>query len=200
MVAQAQSTGSGWILVQEYRDRERAAVDMSDYVSGAIRERAASNFVHATIATNVLAAIEQQLNGKQCRALSIGMKVGAEPGCFYVYPEGCVLCREPRLLDDEGDILLNPTVIFEVLSPSTEAYNRGLKAVPYRSIPSLKEHLLISQDRPLVERYSRLPDGLWLVETAEGLDAALTVASTECTLSLADVYDRIEFDLSQPHI
>ena len=112
----------------------------------------------------------------------------------YTYPDVTVVCGERQFADGRRDVLLNPTLVVEVLSPSTEAYNRGEKAAAYRQLASLQEYLLIAQDRPHVEQYTRQPDGRWLLTEADNLAAVLRLPSIQCDLALADVYDGVSFE------
>ena len=105
-----------------------------------------------------------------------------------------MVCGKPTFADNEFDNLLNPTVIIEVLSPSTEAYDRGAKFRRYRKIASLREYILITQDSPRIERYQLLESGIWGLSDAEGVDAQITIDSIQCTLSLADVYEKVTFE------
>lgn len=105
-----------------------------------------------------------------------------------------VICGEPQFYDERRDILTNPTVVFEVLSPSTEAYDRGEKFLRYRmQIEALREYVLVSQHRPLVERYARQPDGSWSYSSADSLDDTVELTSIHCRLPFAEIYDRIVF-------
>ncbi len=184
------------VTQEEYLVRERAAEYKSDYVYGEIRAMAGASLAHNTINANLTVEIGSQLKGKPCRPLTSDMRLLADPGGLYVYPDLTVVCEEPILADDKLDILVNPTLIFEILSRSTESYDRGLKAIRYREIESLREYVFISQEEPLIERYSRQPDGLWLIETVRGLTASVHIASIDCTLALAEIYDRVEFGVS----
>lgn len=103
------------------------------------------------------------------------------------------LCAEPRFLDGEMDTLLNPEVVVEVLSPTTEAFDRGAKFSDYRAILSLREVLFVSQDRARIERFERRDDGRWLLTDHAGLDAAVELPAIGCRLELAQVYDKVEF-------
>ncbi len=179
--------------VGAYLVRERRADYKSDYVYGVVKAMTGGSYRHGAIALNVGISIGSQLKGKRCQAVSSDVKVEADPDGLYVYPDLTVVCDEPRFLDTEKDVLTNPTVVVEVISPSTEAYDRGLKSVRYRGMPTLREYLLIAQDRPLVERYVRQADGLWYVETFEGMQGVVTLSSIECTVPLADIYDRVTF-------
>ena len=114
---------------------------------------------------------------------------------LYAYPDLQIVCGETDLTDhDHLDTLLNPLVIIEVLSPSTERYDRGEKFRHYRQIPSLQAYVLVSQDAPLIECYQRNPDDTWTFTDAAGLDASIAIPPVDCTLPLADVYQKIDFD------
>jgi Uma2 family endonuclease len=117
------------------------------------------------------------------------VQVGASG--LYTYPDATALCGEPRFLDDTRDTLLNPSLIVEVLSPSTEAYDRGRKFEHYRSIESLREYLLVSAERVSVELFSRQPDGRWLLAAAASMDDVLDLPSVGCRIALADVYEGV---------
>src|SRR5438046_5843825 len=104
------------------------------------------------------------------------MRLLADPEGLYVYPDLTVVCEEPQFADSHLDILINPMVIFEILSPSTEDYDRGLKAERYQEIESLIEYIFISQHKPLIERHARQANGLWLEESVEGMDSVLQIA------------------------
>jgi Uma2 family endonuclease len=108
------------------------------------------------------------------------------------------MCGTPQLEDDYGDSLLNPTVIIEVLSPSTESYDRGKKFQHYRTLDTLQEYVLIAQDAPRIEFYTRQPNDTWLLSDASQLDAVIELTSVQCSLALADVYEKVEFTEEQP--
>jgi len=112
---------------------------------------------------------------------------------MYTYPDISVVCGKPVLADDHQDVLLNPVVIFEVLSPSTERYDRGLKLQRYRTIASLQDYILVSQNEPRVEQYTRQENNLWVLRDYETLDDVLTVASIGISLPMRAIYNRIEF-------
>ena len=121
------------------------------------------------------------------------MRQGQHSGMFS-YADASVVCGEPRFNDQHRDVLLNPTVIFEVLSPSTEAFDRGDKFLRYRTyLETLSDYLLLSADKPLVERFQRQDGGLWLYAGIEGLQANLELPSIGCRLPLAEIYDRVEW-------
>ncbi|MEL6272156.1 MAG: Uma2 family endonuclease, partial [Chloroflexota bacterium] len=129
-----------------------------------------------------------------CRGYTTDMRVRVTPQ-MYTYPDIIVVCGDPQFADDQFDTLLNPTLIIEILSPSTERYDRGRKFAYYRALPTLQEYVLIAQDEPRIQRYlRRTDDEQWLFTEAAGLGATLAPTSIDCTLTLADVYDRIDFD------
>lgn len=111
---------------------------------------------------------------------------------LFTYPDVVVVCGEPRLADEHLDTLLNPTLLIEVLSPSTEAYDRGKKFEHYRTIESLAEYLLVAQDEPRIEQFVRQPDGHWLFTAIAGLPATILLPSIRCELSLSEVYDKVQ--------
>jgi Uma2 family endonuclease len=113
---------------------------------------------------------------------------------LYTYPDIVVVCNRPQLADNQFDTLLNPTILIEVLSPSTEAYDRGKKFGHYRTLDSLQEYLLIAHDAPLIEHFVRQDDGTWRFAAASGLEASIALPSVGCTLELADIYSLVEWD------
>ena len=122
------------------------------------------------------------------------MKVLIPSVRLYTYPDIVVVCGEPKFVDDEFDTLTNPLLLIEILSDSTESYDRGQKFKNYRSIDSLREYVLISQRSPSIEKYVKHGDGFWMLSDAAGLDSSITIESIDCRLSLADVYDKVNFD------
>ena len=149
---------------------------------------------HSLIVTNVISELSMQVKGRPCKVYSNDMRARIAPKKAYTYPDVIVVCGVPQFEDDRRDTLLNPTVIVEVLSPSTEAHDRGLKFESYRAIPSLQEYLLISQSKPLIERYVRQENmRFWMFDDAAELDAVIELTAIACRLALAEAYDKIEF-------
>jgi Uma2 family endonuclease len=141
---------------------------------------------------NAFAEIRAQLRGRPCEAYVNDMRVKVERTGMYTYPDVIGLCEEPRFEDDIVDTLLNPTVIIEVLSPSTERYDRGEKFAHYRRLESLREYILIAQDIRRIEHYRRDGDTWVLTEVSEP-ESALVISSISCTLQLTEIYDRVKF-------
>jgi Uma2 family endonuclease len=147
---------------------------------------------HNLIATNVLREFSLQLKGRPCTTYPSDMRVKISPTGLYTYPDVTVVCGEARFEDTRQDTLLNPTLIVEVLSESTEAYDRGGKFAHYRKLGSLLGYVLITQTKPHIEHYIRQPDHRWLLEEAEGLHSTVYFPAIDCHLSLAEAYDKVE--------
>lgn len=178
---------------EEYLAIERAADHRSEYFAGEMFAMAGASETHVTIAANTLALLVVQLKGRPCKAYGSEMRLKVSATGLYAYPDLMVVCG-PLLFDDERrDTLLNPTVLIEVLSDSTEAYDRGRKFGHYRTIESLSDYLLIAQDQPRIEHFARQPDGSWLYTPHDGLNQEAAISSIGCRLPLADVYDKVEF-------
>ena len=152
------------------------------------------SLTHNRISINLAIELGAQLRTRPCQVLGMDLKVRMPDSRKFFYPDIVVVCGEPQFHDDRKDIILNPVVVVEVLSKSTEAFDRGAKFRAYRTIESLKEYVLVSQDRPLVEQYVRIEGGRWSLTEAEGLEGSLTLPSIECTLNLGAVYNRVDFN------
>ena len=177
----------------EYLAFERDSEERHEWLDGLIYEMAGESLAHSTICINLAITIGTQLKGKPCRALSPNMKVYCRLPTdstlkgLFAYPDVTVVCGKPLFHDKHQDVLINPRVIVEVLSNSTERYDRSEKFVRYRQNESLTDYVLVSQDRPQVEHYTRQPDGSWSYRRTTGLEASIVIASIQCTLKLADV-------------
>jgi Uma2 family endonuclease len=191
---------------EEYLAIERASEERHEYIDGRIFAMAGESDQHGEICVNLTGNLHLQLKGKPCRARAQNTKVrsGPEPKAsqppaqppegFYSYPDALVVCGERKFHDKYRDVLLNPSVIIEVLSKSTEAFDRGEKFIRYRTwLPSLTDYILVSQDKPMIEHYRRQSDGEWVLSTLNGLDASLKIESIGCSLKLSDVYDGVQF-------
>lgn len=179
---------------EEYLAFERGTDARHEYLDGHVYAMAGESIEHSRICVNVAGELRARLKGSPCEVLSPNMKVVTSPTGLFSYPDVVVLCGEPRFYDERRDILTNPTVVFEVLSPSTEAYDRGEKFLRYRTqIATLREYVLVSQHRPLVEHYVRQPDGSWSYSSASDLSEVIDMPSIGCRLPLSEVYDRIVF-------
>jgi Uma2 family endonuclease len=181
----------------EYLALERKSPTRNEYYRGEIFAMSGASREHNLIGGNINREIGNQILDRPCESYSSDMRVFIDETGLYTYPDVVVVCGQPEFLDREVDTLLNPTVIFEVLSESTEAYDRGVKFGHYRRIPSLKEYVLISQDRMLVERYTRQGDN-WVLTDFTRLDQSLRLESIDCTIPLDRIYAKVKFDEAAP--
>ncbi len=174
---------------EEYLRFERNSETRHEFLDGVVYAMAGESPDHSTICFNLAAITGPQLREKPCRGFSPNMKVRAGLGGLYAYPDLMIVCGEPKFHDKHGDVLLNPTVIFEVLSPSTEKYDRGEKFRRYRTqIESLQDYVMVSQDQARIEHHHRQPDSTWTATEANGLDGLLVLSSIDCRIPLAEVY------------
>ena len=174
---------------EEYLELERKAEFKSEYYNGQIVAMSGASRWHDFIASQLETLIGQHLRGKKCLKFTANMRVLAAPSGLYTYPDLSVTCDEPRFGDPFGETLLNPSLLVEILSPSTENYDRGTKAKLYREIPSLRELLLVSQKDYEVELYRRQSDGTWSLIEAKGLQSAIALESIGYTLPLRELYE-----------
>ena len=176
---------------QEYLTRERAAETKSEYVDGFLIAMSGGTPRHSLVAMNVGAALHIQCRGRPCRVFNSDLRVRVAEAGMYAYPDVVAVCGEPEFEEGAPDCLTNPTVIVEVLSETTEAYDRGLKFGRYRQRTSLQEYVLVAQDRVSVERYTRRGE-FWAFSAATNLDDVIELPSIGCTLALRDIYDKVE--------
>ncbi len=178
--------------VEQYLEFERTSEFKHEYLDGCIYAMAGASRHHNLIAGNTYASLHAQLRKGPCEVYPADMRV--KVGANYAYPDVSVVCGTPQFTGDTPDTLANPMLIVEVLSPSTETHDRGTKSQHYRELDSLQEYLLIAQDSYRVEHYVRQHNGQWLLSDVVGIDAVLELASIGCTLSLADVYEKVTFE------
>jgi Uma2 family endonuclease len=181
---------------EQYLEIERKAEFKSEYYQGEMFAMSGASEVHVLIAGNVYAGLHQQLRHRPCRAYSSDMRVNVSAGGLYTYPDVTVVCGKPEFLDTAVDTLLNPTVIIEVLSKSTESFDRGKKFDLYTALPSLAEYVLISSLFVRAERFTREPNGTWNFEAKNSLEGSIHLKSIDCQLLLADVYEKVDFAIS----
>ncbi|MGA7236526.1 MAG: Uma2 family endonuclease [Bryobacteraceae bacterium] len=184
-----------FLTPEQYLAIEREAPYKSEYHAGEMLAMAGAREGHNLVSSNTVRELSGQLRARPCRVYGSDMRVGVGPD-HYVYPDVTAACGAPQFLDLTRDTLLNPNLIVEVLSPSTEAYDRGRKFELYQSIPSFTEYLLLASDRVHADLYVRQPGGLWLRSSFGELNNELTLESVSCRLKLADLYEKVEFDRS----
>jgi Uma2 family endonuclease len=168
---------------EEYLALERGSELRHEYVDGRMVAMTGGSRNHALIVTNLGGELRQQLKGRPCEVYTSDLRVQVSATGLYSYPDVVVVCGEPRFEDPYLDTLLNPTVIIEVLSPTTEPYDRGRTFEQYRTLESLREYLLISQDHPLVEQFLRQEADAWLLKATAGFGEVVSLPSVQCEIA-----------------
>ena len=186
----ATAAAQTYFTPEEYLALERKAHCKSEYLSGHIIAMAGASFTHNLIKADTVTVLNNRLRSQNCVAISSDMRVRPSPRDSYVYPDVVVVCGEPQFEDEAFDTLLNPIVIVEVLSPSTEAYDRGEKFTRYKQLPSLKEYVLISQDKVQVEHYHRHGEK-WRLNAYRAIEDVVFFPAIGCALPLRDIYARV---------
>jgi Uma2 family endonuclease len=181
-----------FISPEQYLAIERKAERKSEYFNGEMFAMAGASESHVLIVTNVVAELREQLRGRPYTVYSTDLRVKVSPTGLYTYPDVVVVCGQPQFADDQRDTLLNPTLIVEVLSESTQDYDRGEKFEHYRSIASFHEYVLIAQDRYHVEHFVRQPDNRWLLSETNRSEDTIHLSAIDCNLALTEVYDKVE--------
>lgn len=188
------------MTVEEYFAFDEASELKWEYLDGAVFEvyaMAGASPNHNTIVSNAGTSLAFQTRNSKCRVLIADQRVKLSAKA-YAYPDVVVVCGKPEFGGHKNETLLNPTLIVEVLSPSTENYDRGGKAMRYRSLPSLQEIVIIAQDHPYIEVQTRQEDGTWLLREMPHYNGSVELASVGCTLALSEVYRNVEFPDSPP--
>ena len=188
------STALKRITPQEYLIRERQASTKSEFYQGEIFAMGGRSANHSLIAANFVREAGNALKDKPCTVFNSDLRVQIQATGLYTYPDATIVCGEQIFDDDHRDTLLNPTVIVEVLSDSTEKYDRGKKSNHYRQIASLKELILIAQDRPQVERFTRQPNGDWLFHEQKELSAEFELKSLGISVAMSELYRGVKFE------
>ncbi len=177
-----------FISEDEYLIREPEAAYKSEFRNGRVVAMTGASPAHSLITGNVFSEIHYQLKNRPCRVFTSDTRIKVERAHLYTYPDLSVVCEEPRFDRRDRHALINPTLIVEVLSPSTEAYDRGQKFCWYRQLSSLREYVLVAQDSVCVERFSKGEDGEWTSTRVEDMADAIDLPAIGCRLHLADVY------------
>ncbi|MBP6823819.1 MAG: Uma2 family endonuclease [Acidobacteria bacterium] len=189
--------------VAEYLEFERQSEERHEFIDGVIRVMAGESPRHSNINANLIIEVGLRVKGTSCRVFSPNMKVRSGEQTIadsikglFSYPDLTVVCGQPQLHDKVGDVLTNPKVIFEVLSPSTSDFDRSEKFRRLRTFnESLTDYVLVWQTQPLIEHFERQATGQWLMTEVSGLENEFHIASINCRLKLSGIYDRVEFDL-----
>jgi Uma2 family endonuclease len=177
----------------EYLAFERQSEQRHEYYRGEIFAMAGASLAHNRITSNILFELQSQFRERPCDAFVIDMRTKIPNVGLYTYPDIVALCGEPEFEDNVFDTLTNPQMVIEVLSPSTESYDRGQKFQFYRQNESLTDYLLVAQNRLSVEHFRRQPSGEWLLRGYTELDDVIQVESLDCSLSLKEIYLKVDF-------
>jgi len=183
---------SGRLTESEYLEIERAADFKSEFFDGEMFAMAGGTLQHSLIGTNLAREFGNRLLNNRCVAFNADLRIKIEATGLCTYPDLSVICGPPQFAAGTNDTVLNPTLVVEVLSDSTEAYDRGRKFEHYRQIPHLMEYLLVSQTEPRIEQFILQPDGHWLLADAVGMDKKLELPSLKITISLSEVFAKVE--------
>ena len=175
---------------EEYLASERKATVKSEYLRGQIIAMSGASLAHTRIIADIVTELNIQLRGRECEVISNDMRVKTGAKGAYFYPDVVVFCGDPEFEDNVFDTLLNPTLVVEVLSPSTEVFDRGEKFAQYQELVSLREYILVSQDRIHVEQY-RLMKMQWVATECRRYEDVLPLVSINCELPLRDIYRRV---------
>jgi Uma2 family endonuclease len=186
------------LTAEQYLAAERSAEFRHEYYNGHIYAMSGGSFQHFQIIGNVTAELHARLKKRPCAVGSSDLRLRVSPDGLYTYPDVIVINGDPRFADERHDTLLNPALIVEVLSPTTEAYDRGFKSAQYRTVESLEEYALVSQVEPRVEVFRRQPGGHWLLSEAVGLEAVCHFESLDCAIPLSEVYAKVTFSPHDP--
>ena len=178
---------------EEYLALERGSEARHEYHDGELFAMTGGSFRHNVIIGNLVREIGVGIKGRPCRVASSDQRIHVPTTGLYTYPDVVVVCGEPRFLDRQLDTLLNPLILIEVLSPRTEAYDRGKKFEHYQSVPSLDAYLLVAQDQPRIDLFRRHGEEQWLLDSAIGLDAETTLQALDLRLALSEIYDKVDF-------
>ncbi|MDT5159164.1 MAG: hypothetical protein QOH51_3521 [Acidobacteriota bacterium] len=181
--------------LEEYLELDKTSEERFEFWDGEVFCTSGGSEEHDEIETNLLAFLKPQLRARGCRVFSSDMRIKVPSAPPYRYADLSALCGEAQFVEVDGvDALTNPTLIVEVLSPSTEAYDRGDKFTHYKSIPTLREYLLIAQHRPHVTHLFKQDDGTWIHAEANDLDSTIKLTSLDCELPLVEIYRGVSFD------
>ena len=183
---------------EEYLRIERAAEWKSEFIDGEMFAMSGASHRHTIITANLIRSLGNQLLNGPCTVSSADLRVATDRRRHYTYPDIVVVCDPPQYVDGQLDTVTNPTLIAEVLSDSTEKYDRGGKFERYRAVPSLSEYLLVAQDRVHVELFSRQTDGRWSLRDWNDPEAEIDIESLHCRLKVAEVYAKVTFDDTSP--
>ena len=181
------------ITPEQYLEAERKAEFKHEYFDGEVFAMSGGTFPHGTIIGNLTGELRQALKGRSCTVTPNDVRLRVGSGRMYTYPDILVVCGATLFADDQKDTLLNPTLIVEVLSISTETHDCGLKFRQYRTIESLREYVVVSQYEPRVEKFCLQPAGEWLMTECVGLEGICRFESVNCEVAMSEIYYNVTF-------
>jgi Uma2 family endonuclease len=184
----------------EYLTLERTSAYRSEYFQGEIFAMAGGTPRHSLIQTNLTGELRQALKGNSCTTYNSNLRILVDQTGLYTYPDASIVCGPLEIAEGQPDVVLNPTVLFEVLSVSTEASDRGQKFGNYRQIESLREYVLVSQKEILVERFQRNSDNSWTLTESRGIDSQMALTSVGITIPLMEIYDKVDFSQDETEV
>ena len=179
--------------IQEYLEKERAATEKHEYYKGEIFAMSGATLRHNRIQMNFIGEVRSYLKGKPCDVFGSDLRVHIPHNTLFTYPDALIVCNKPELIDNQFDTILNPTVVVEILSKSTQNYDRGDKFKLYRDIPSLKEYIFINSEAFGVEHYTKQPDATWVLEEVSQPSAVLYINNISFSLPLTELYNGVVF-------
>jgi Uma2 family endonuclease len=185
------------ITPEEYLEIERRAETRSEYVDGEMFAMAGTTIEHTRIVRNIITELTLQLRDRPCEVLSTDLRTKVARTGLYTYPDIVGICGSPLLEDDHRDTLLNPVLVIEFLSESTESYDRGKKFAHYRSLASLREYVLVSHYEYRIEKFSVSENGVWVYTECADIAGAIELASISCQLPLSRAYDEVDFEAAK---
>ncbi|MCC7420089.1 MAG: Uma2 family endonuclease [Planctomycetaceae bacterium] len=179
--------------LEEYFERERTSSIKHEYYCGQIFAMAGGSETHALVSGNCIRELGNSLKGRSCRVYTSDMRIKCATG-LYTYPDVSAVCGPPEMEPRRNDVLCNASVVFEIVSPSSEAYDRGDKFEHYRALPSLRDYVVVSLRRPTIQRFSRSSsEAQWTLTFISGLDASLEIPSLGVKIPLAEIFANVEF-------
>ena len=181
------------VSYEQYLTSERTATYKSEFYRGELFAMVGGSPQHNSIGVNLVVALRNRLRGTGCRPFNSDQRIRIPANGMATYPDVSIVCGDLQLDDQDRDAITNPVVLFEVLSKSTERYDRGKKFDLYRPLESFKEYILVAQNEAHVERFLRQDDGSWVLNVIKGTDALLPLSSVNCELPLSEIYEDVEF-------
>ncbi len=181
--------------IKEYLDLEDSSEYKSEYYKGEIFALAGGSINHNQIVTNLISRLNQTYPAHKCRSFATDLKLWVKDVQLFTYPDLMIICDKPQFYPGRDDTILNPRVIIEIISKSTEAYDRGKKFQFYRSIPSFQEYILIDQYSVHIDQFYIDPQGKWSLKDYNDINDVLNFSKIDFEISLADVFDLVDFEL-----